>query len=106
MEVKYMISPRNASVSIAASDLLRPWFQNFECDSVATPIPYLVAPLQPVPGMYVTTSLGVAARKLISSSRIKDAITGSKPVSSQLEHTMDAESKTLILSDTPPLSNQ
>lgn len=48
-------------------------------DTLDTETPYLVPPLRPIPKMHTIFETHYAQRKFISSSPLRDAITGSKP---------------------------
>lgn len=78
---RYWISLDDPSRQASVDDFPKIWFEARSEDSDQdTIVPYLVPPLEPLPGMYTVTKLQYAERQFITSSGIKDAIFGFKPV--------------------------
>lgn len=78
---RYWISLDDPSREASVADFPKLWFEaRPRYGHQDTIVPYLVPLLQPSPGMYTVTSLTYAERRFITSSGIKDALTGSKPV--------------------------
>lgn len=71
----------NPIAQASVADFPKIWFEdNSQYGKQDIIVPYLVPPLQPSPGMYMLNGLQYGERRFITSSGIKDAITGSKPV--------------------------
>ncbi|KAF8596634.1 hypothetical protein BDV93DRAFT_570893 [Ceratobasidium sp. AG-I] len=78
--IRYSIALRNASGDPSNEfDLPKLWFGMYSIVEHSAMIPHLVPALQPLLGMYTFNELHYAERRFITSSGIRDAITGSKP---------------------------